>query len=78
MRVYSDAKVHFERNYALFERFNLRASPFHDARPISNFILFSSCVYLIRSASSVVLSRRIDFTFEEAVQKTTKSVLPLS
>ncbi|CCO15419.1 predicted protein [Bathycoccus prasinos] len=56
-----------------FERFNLRASPFHDARPISNFILFSSFVYLIRSASSVVLSRRIDFTFEEAVQKTTKS-----
>ena len=45
-----------------FERFNLRASPFHDARPISNFILFSSFVYLIRSASSVVLSRRIDFT----------------
>lgn len=41
-------------------RFNLRVAGFH-ARPISNFILFSSCVYLIRFASSVVLSR-IDFT----------------
>jgi hypothetical protein len=61
-----------------FERFNLRASPFHDARPISNFILFSSCVYLIRSASSKSSYRGGSILLEEAVQKTTKSVLPLS